>query len=65
MRGHPLLIDRLRWALIVTVYCWPKRQIRLWPVTIDITGRGNALVGERLGSLRAREGILGPDECGR
>jgi hypothetical protein len=40
MRDHPLLIDRIRWVLLVCTYVWPKRQIGIWPVVID-TGRGN------------------------
>jgi hypothetical protein len=41
MRDHPLLVDRLRWVLLVVTYSWPRRQIGLWPVAID-TGRGNS-----------------------
>jgi hypothetical protein len=40
MRDHPLLVDRIRWVLLVLTYSWPNRQIGLWPVSID-TGRGN------------------------
>jgi hypothetical protein len=42
MREHPLLIDKARVVLLVVTYSWPKRIVGLWPVPIDITGRGNS-----------------------
>jgi hypothetical protein len=41
MRDHLLLASRIRTVLLVVTYSWPMRQVGLWPVPIDTTGRGN------------------------
>jgi hypothetical protein len=40
MQGHPLITARIRSVLLVAIFCWPLRQIGIWPVPLDTEGVG-------------------------
>jgi hypothetical protein len=40
MDEHPLTKTRLRSVLLVATFCWPLRQIGIWPVPLDTEGVG-------------------------